>query len=83
MEPLDTDYDYVPQQRRLPNPRTRFNWLFIIPALGLLWLLYLIAAAIFQFPVTGAVNPVLGFMIVIFFVIAGLLLWALAPKANR
>ncbi len=80
MEPLDTDYDYVV---RRSNPRSRFNWLYILPALGMLWLFYLLAAAIFQWPVSGVVSPVMSLMLVVFFVMVGLLFWALAPKENR
>jgi len=83
MEPIDTDFDYVAQQSREINPRSRFNWLYFLPTLGVLWVLYLTLAAIFQWPVTGVVDPVLSLMIVVFFVFIGLLFWALAPKANR
>ncbi len=81
MEPLDTDLEYP--VRRETNPQARFNWLYLVPALGLLWLLYLIGAAIFQWPVTGVVDPVMGFMLVLFFVGVGVLLWALAPRAMQ
>ncbi len=81
MEPLDTDLEYV--DRRETNPAARFNWLYIIPGLGLLWLLYLIGAAIFQWPVGSIVDPIMGFMLVLFFVAIGLLFWALAPRAHR
>jgi len=80
MEPLDSDYEYVVYRS---DPKTRFNWLYIIPTLGVLWLLYLFAAATFQFSVSSVVDTVMGLMLVIFFVIAGLLFWALAPKENR
>ncbi|GLV59967.1 hypothetical protein KDH_67900 [Dictyobacter sp. S3.2.2.5] len=79
MEPLNSDYEVVVRE---PNPRARFNWLYVFPILGGLWLLYLLLAAVFQFPVTGAVDPVMAFMLVMFFVMAGLLFWALAPR-NR
>jgi fatty acid desaturase len=81
MEPLDTDLEYV--NRREANPAARFNWLYIIPGLGFLWLLYLIGAAVFQWPVSGVVDPVMGFMIVLFFVAMGLLFWAMAPRVHR
>ena len=80
MEPLDTEYEYV---KREANPRARFNWLYIFPALGAVWLLYLLSAAVFQFPVTGAVDTIMVLMIVMFFVLAGLLFWAMAPSSNR
>ena len=81
MEPLDTDLEYV--ARGETNPRARFNWLYIIPVLGLVWLLYLIGAAVVQWPVSGAVDPVMSFMLVLFFVMAGLLFWAMAPRAHH
>lgn len=80
MEPLNSDYEVVVRE---PNPRARFNWLYLFPTLGGLWLLYLLLAAVFQFPVTGAVDPVMAFMLVMFFVMAGLLFWALAPRGKR
>ncbi|GCE12332.1 hypothetical protein [Tengunoibacter tsumagoiensis] len=79
MEPLDSNYVV----QRHENPRARFNWLYIIPVLASLWLLYLVAAAIFQFPITGIIDPVMSLMIVGFFVMVGLLFWALAPRSNR
>ncbi len=85
MKPLSSDFEYVEQglQPQEKNPRTRFNWLYLIPTLGVLWLLYLLGAAIFQWPVSGIVSPVMSFMILFFFVIVGLLFWAYAPKENR
>jgi fatty acid desaturase len=81
MEPLETDFEYVAQQSQ--NPRSRFNWLYIIPTLGVVWLLFLAASAFFQWPLTAVVNPVMSFMIVVFFVLVALLFYALSPRANR
>ncbi|HTK11827.1 MAG TPA: hypothetical protein VL485_31935 [Ktedonobacteraceae bacterium] len=81
MEPIETDFDYVAQQSQ--NPRSRFNWLYIIPTLGIIWLLFLFASALFQWPITGVVNPVMSFMIVVFFVMVAMLFYALTPRANR
>jgi fatty acid desaturase len=83
MEPIDTDFEYVASKSRETDPRKRFNWMYIIPILGLLWLLYLTLAVIFQWPVTGVVDPVMSIMLVVFFVFVGLLFWALAPRAKR
>ena len=80
MEPLDSDLEYVIQPS---NPKARLNWLYILPALGTLWLLYLMGAAAFQWPVSGVVGTVMGLFIVLFIVMAALLLWAMAPKENR
>jgi len=83
MEPIDTDFEYVANKSRETDPRKRFNWIYIIPILGLLWLLYLTLAVIFEWPVTGVVDPVMSIMIVVFFVFVGLLFWAMAPRAKR
>jgi len=86
MEPLDTDFDYVvhaPKESRWTTRNARFNWLLVIPTLGILWILYLVGAALFQWSVSGVVGPVMTLMIVVFLVTAGLLFWALAPKGNR
>ncbi len=80
MEPLDSDLDYVVRAR---NPRARFSWLYIIPILGVLWLLFLLGAAIFQWSISDLVGPVMGFMLLFFFIVAGLLFWAFAPRENR
>ena len=83
MEPIDTDFDYVASRSRQANPRARFNWLYILPTLGLLWVVYLILAVIFQWPLSGQVDTVMALMMVLFVVTVVLLFWALAPKSNR
>jgi len=83
MEQIDPELEYVVREPYEANPRARFNWLYVLPTLGVVWLLYLVVAAIFQLPTSGLVGPVMSVMIVIFFVMAGLLFWAMAPKANR
>ena len=88
MEPLDTDVDYeklarAPRQRRAVKRDTRFNVLLVFPALGLLWLLYLVGAALFQWPVTGVVNPVMSLMLLLFAAFIAVLFWAFAPGANK
>ncbi|HZR39144.1 MAG TPA: hypothetical protein VFB12_03455 [Ktedonobacteraceae bacterium] len=82
MEPLDSDYDVIRQPRET-NPRARFNWLYVLPVFGVIWLLFLAGAAIFQWPIDGVVDPVMMLMVVFFFIMVGLLFWALAPKQNR
>jgi len=83
MEPIDTDFEYTASSSRDLDLRSRFNWLYIIPTLGLLWLAYIILAVIFQWPVTGMINPLMTLMLVVFFVFVILLFWAMAPKENR
>jgi len=80
MEPLDSDLQYVVYPS---NPKSRFNWLYILPGLGAAWMLYLMCAAIFEWPVYGIVDTIMGLFIVLFIVMAFLFLWALAPKENR
>ncbi len=85
MEPLDSD-DYVVRERqpsRFTTRNARFNWMLIVPALGLVWLLYLIGAALFQWDISNSIGPIMVLMIVGFFVISGLLFWANAPKVNK
>ena len=83
MEPIDTDFEYETGRSRELNLRSRFNWLYIIPILGVLWVVYLTLAVIFQWPVNGIIDPVMTFMIVLFFAFVILLFWAMAPKENR
>jgi hypothetical protein len=83
MEPLDTDFEYVVQKTRETNPEKRFNWLYILPALGILWVLYLTLAAIFQFDISTIVDPIMGIMIAVFLVFAGALFWAFAPRVGK
>ncbi len=83
MEPIDTDFDYVASRSREANPRARFNWLYILPTLGVLWVVYLILAVIFQWSLAGQVDTVMTIMMLLFVVTVGLLFWALAPKSNR
>ncbi len=83
MEPIDSDFEYAVSGKRELNLRSRFNWLYIIPSLGVLWVVYLVLAVIFQWPVTGIVDPVMTLMIVVFFAFVILLFWAMAPKENR
>ena len=83
MEPIDTDFDYVAQQSRKADLRARFNWLYILPILGVLWVVFLTLAVIFQWPLTGQVDPIMVLVVLLFIVIVGLLFWSVAPRANR
>jgi tellurite resistance protein TehA-like permease len=83
MEPIDSDLEYVVRQRHEGNPRARFNWMYLLPTLGVIWLLFLFASAAFQWPIMGVVAPVMTIMILLFFVAVGLLFWTHAPKENR
>ncbi len=88
MEPLDTDIDYerlarAPRSRRSVKRDTRFNVLLIFPLLGVLWLLYLAGAALFQWSATAIVNPILGFMLVVFAAFIVVIFWASASNTNK
>jgi len=86
MEPLDSELDYVVRERqpsRLATRNARFNWLMAVPALGLVWVLYLAGAALFQWQISDVIGPVMVLMIVGFLVMSGLLFWALSPKVNK
>ena len=86
MEPLNSDLDYVVRERRqsrFASRNARFNWLLIFPALGVLWLLYLLGAALFQWPVSNVVSPVMVLMVFLFFALVASLFWALASGVGR
>ena len=83
MEPLDTDFEYVvreQRQRRSLSRNARYNVLLLLPALGGVWLLYLLGAAVFQWPVSGVVNPVMTIMLLVFLAIVLGLFWASSAK---
>jgi|ERR1035438_5959361 hypothetical protein len=83
MEPIDTDFDYVAQQSRKTDLRARFNWLYILPVLGVCWVLFLILAVIFEWPLSGVVDSIMVLIVLLFAVIVALLFWSMAPKTNR
>ena len=86
MEPLDSDFEYVvrqPRKRRTLSTATRYNFLLIFPTLGILWLLYLVGAAVFQWPVTNVVSPVMVLMIILFALLVAIMFWIMAPKSDR
>jgi len=86
MEPLDTDVDYeklAHTPRRAVKRDTRFNVMLVFPLLGLLWLLFLAGSALFQWSISSVVNPVLGFMLVVFAAFIAAIFWASAPGTNK
>ena len=83
MEPLDTDMEDTMREPRQTTPGSRLNALLILPSLGILLILFFIAAAVFQFDISGLVDTIMGLMILFFIVLVGMLFWALAPRANR
>ena len=82
MEPLDTDLEYVRSGSRPARPGSRFNVMLIIPILGLLLVLILIGAAVFQWDLSQLIDSLIGLFIVLFFVIIAMLFWAGAPKTG-
>ena len=82
MEPIDDDMDYMAQPRSA-QPGSRFNTLFIFPILGVLILLFFIAAGVFQFDISGIISSLIGLMLVFFFLLIVALFWAFAPRAEE
>ena len=82
MEPLDTDLEYVRSGQRPARPGSRYNVMLIIPILGLLLVLVLIGAAVFQWDLSQLIDSLIGLFMILFFVIIGMLFWAGAPKTG-
>ena len=82
MEPLDTDLEYVRSRPRPARPGSRFNVMLIIPILGLLLVLTLIGAAVFQWDLSQLIDSLIGLFMVLFVVIIAMLFWAGAPKSR-
>jgi hypothetical protein len=83
MEPLDTDLEYIVNKSRETHPEKRFNWLYILPILGIAWVLFLTLAVVFQINITTVVDPIMGIMIAVFLVFVGALFWAFVPRAKN
>lgn len=83
MEPLDTDMEDTMREPRRASSGSRLNALLVLPSLGILLMLFFIAAAVFQFDISGLVDPVMGLMTLFFIVLVVMLFWALAPRANK
>lgn len=81
MEPLDTDY--VATQPRPAFGGSRVNVLLILPAVGLILMLIFIAAAIFQLNLSDLIDSLVGFLLLLFVVMVGMLFWAFAPRASK
>ena len=83
MEPLDTDTVYTGRQPRQAKPGSRLNVMLILPIIGFLILLLFIAAAVFQFDLSGIVDSLVGLLLLLFIVTIVLLFWGLAPRSNN
>lgn len=83
MEPLDTDMEDTMREPRQTTPGSRLSALLVLPSLGILLMLVFIISAVFQFDISGLVDPVMGLMMLFFIVLVVMLFWALAPRANK
>ncbi|HJT57773.1 MAG TPA: hypothetical protein VJ761_14830 [Ktedonobacteraceae bacterium] len=83
MEPLDTDNIYTAREPRPSKPGSRLNVMFIMPIIGALIVLLFIAAAVFQFDLSGVVDSLVGLLLLLFIVTVILLFWGLAPRSNH
>jgi uncharacterized membrane protein YccC len=82
MEPLDTDLEYTRSGQRPARPGSRYNVMLFIPILGLLLVLILIGAAVFQWNLSQLIDSLIGLFLVLLFVIIALLFWAGAPRSR-
>jgi polyferredoxin len=82
MEQLDTELEYS-GKKALPDTGKRLNWLYFLPILGLLMIVFLTFAVIFQFSIDTIVNSIMSLFIVLFFVFVGLMFWAARPATTR
>ncbi len=80
MEPLDTDMEY---QRRPASRRSRLGMLFLFPIIGILIVVFFAAAGFFQLDISGSVNWLMGFMILLFALLVIFLFWSMAPEARK
>jgi len=83
MEPLDTDLEYVMNEPRPSTPGSRMNALLIFPVLGVLLILVLIFAVIFQWDMSDLIDSLVGLLLVFFVAFIVMIFWAFAPRANQ
>jgi len=57
--------------------------MLILPIIGFLIVLLFIAAAVFQFDLTGIVDSLVGLLLLLFIVTIVLLFWGLVPRSNN
>jgi hypothetical protein len=86
MEPLDTDLEYMPRERRRRRPSTpqaRLSLLFIFPILGVILALIFIFAAVFQWDLSNGVDALVGILLLLFIAFIVMMFWALAPRSSE
>jgi hypothetical protein len=82
MEPLDTDLRYTTSEPQPAPAGSRYNVMFILPIIGIIFVLIFISAAIFQFDLSDLVDSLVGLMLLLFVAMIALLFWAFAPRPN-
>jgi hypothetical protein len=83
MEPLDTDIQAMVREPRPATPGSRLNTLLILPAFGVLLMLVFVMAAIFQLDLSELIDSLMGLVTLFFFVLVGMLFWAMAPRGHN
>jgi len=83
MEPLDTDLDYTGSEPRPAAPGSRYSVMLILPILGVLLILILICAAIFQWNLSDLIDSLVGLLLLLFVIAIVLLFWAGAPRSGQ
>ena len=83
MEPLDTDLQAMVRGPRPAAPGSRLNALLILPTFGLLLMLVFVIAAIFQLDLSELIDSLMGLVTLFFFVLVGMLFWAMAPRGHN
>jgi hypothetical protein len=83
MEQLDTDIEYTSNAPRPSTPASRLSILYIFPVLGVLLVLFFVAALFFQWNISVLVDNLIVLLVVLFFVFTGIVFWGLAPRSQR
>lgn len=83
MEPLDSDIEYMSNAPTPSTPASRLSILYIFPVLGVLLVLFFTMAIVFQLNISALVDNLVVLMVVLFFVFAGIIFWALSPRPGE
>jgi hypothetical protein len=82
MEQFDTDIEYMSNAPRPSTPAERLSILYIFPILGVLLVLFFVAAFAFQWNISVLVDNLVVLMVVLFFIFTGIVFWGLAPRRS-